>query len=71
MNLKQQAAAHAVAYVTSGMVLGLGTGSTAAYAVEMIGQKYRAQELTGILGIPTSEQTARQAQAQCRIRKIP
>lgn len=31
--LKQQAAWKAVEYVSSGMVLGLGTGSTAAYAV--------------------------------------
>lgn len=33
--LKQQAAWKAVEYVSSGMVLGLGTGSTAAYAVRL------------------------------------
>ncbi|MFQ5610622.1 MAG: ribose 5-phosphate isomerase A [Anaerolineae bacterium] len=63
MNLKQQAAAEAVASIRSGMVLGLGSGSTAAYAVETIGHKLRRGELSGILGIPTSEETARQAQA--------
>ena len=30
MDLKQQAASHALTYVRSGMILGLGSGSTAA-----------------------------------------
>ncbi len=59
--LKRQAAAAAVAEVESGMVLGLGTGSTAALAVELLGARVR--EGLRIVGIPTSEHTAAQAQA--------
>jgi len=36
----------------------LGSGSTAAYAIEEIGRKLRAGELTDVLGIPTSYQAA-------------
>jgi ribose 5-phosphate isomerase A len=36
--LKKQAAHQAVDYVKSGMKLGLGTGSTAAFAVARIGE---------------------------------
>ncbi len=59
--LKKQAAEKAVEQVKSGMVLGLGTGSTTAYAVAKIGQLWQAGILTNIVGIPTSEQTAMQA----------
>jgi ribose 5-phosphate isomerase A len=59
--LKQQAAEKAVEQVQSGMVLGLGTGSTARYAVDKIGQLWQSGQLTGIVGIPTSEATAAQA----------
>ncbi len=62
MNLKQLAAAAAVEQVQSGMVLGLGTGSTARYAVEMIGERLRDGRLRDIVGVPTStdaEQIAR------------
>jgi ribose 5-phosphate isomerase A len=48
-------------YVTSGMVVGLGTGSTAKYAVERIGQKIKSGELKNIVAIPTSEGTKQQA----------
>jgi len=64
MNLKQLAAARAVEAVQSGMVLGLGTGSTARYATEMIGERLRDGRLCNIAGVPTSgdtEQLARQA----------
>lgn len=37
------------------MVVGLGTGSTAAFAVQRIGQLLRAGRLKGIAGVPTSE----------------
>ncbi len=57
--LKQQAAEAAVAEVTDGMVLGLGTGSTAALAVAVLGA--RVQAGLRIVGIPTSEHTAEQA----------
>jgi len=55
---KQQAALEAVKHVKSGMVVGLGTGSTARYAVMELGRRVREGELTGIVGVPTSEATA-------------
>ncbi len=39
MIAKQGAAEHAVQYVTDGMTVGLGTGSTSAFAIKEIGQK--------------------------------
>jgi len=48
-------------YVKSGMVVGLGTGSTAFYAVERVGQKLKSGELTNVICIPTSEKTKMQA----------
>ncbi len=59
--LKQQAAEAAVAEVADGMVLGLGTGSTAALAVAVLGA--RVQAGLRVVGIPTSERTAEQARA--------
>lgn len=50
-------------YVKSGMVVGLGTGSTAYYAVERVGQKLKSGELKNIICIPTSERTKEQAQS--------
>ena len=41
-------------YVKSGMKVGLGTGSTAAFAVERVGQKLKSGELKDIICIPTS-----------------
>eukprot|EP00270_Netrium_digitus_P019570 TRINITY_DN773_c0_g1_i1.p1 TRINITY_DN773_c0_g1~~TRINITY_DN773_c0_g1_i1.p1 ORF type:complete len:303 (+),score=110.32 TRINITY_DN773_c0_g1_i1:96-1004(+) len=61
--LKQQAAYKAVEYVESGMVLGLGTGSTAAFAVDRIGQLLKEGKLTNIVGVPTSKRTQEQAAA--------
>lgn len=63
MNLKEQAASQALAYVESGMVLGLGTGSTTSYFVEMLGARLRSGELDDIVGVATSEGTERQARA--------
>jgi ribose 5-phosphate isomerase A len=56
---KQAAAEAAVGLVQSGMIVGLGTGSTAKLAVEALGK--RVQDGLRIVGIPTSEYTARQA----------
>ncbi len=61
--LKKEAAEKAVEQVKSGMVLGLGTGSTTYYAVAKIGQLWQDGKLTHIVAIPTSEQTAAQAQS--------
>jgi ribose 5-phosphate isomerase A len=59
--LKRAAAEAAVELVEDGMVVGLGTGSTAAFAVEALGRRHR--EGLRFLGIPTSERTAEQARA--------
>ncbi|KAJ0538861.1 putative ribose-5-phosphate isomerase [Helianthus annuus] len=60
-DLKKLAADKAVEYVKSGMVLGLGTGSTAAFVVAKIGELYASGELKDIVGIPTSKRTQEQA----------
>jgi len=57
-NPKRDAAERAVKRVSSGMVVGLGTGSTAAYAVEAIGRLLADGALRDIVGIPTSRETA-------------
>lgn len=59
--LKRAAAEAAVDLVEEGMVVGLGTGSTAAFAVEALARRHR-QGLR-FVGIPTSERTAAQAGA--------
>lgn len=50
-------------YVRSGTVIGLGTGSTAAFAVERVGQKLKSGELKDIIAIPTSIRTKEQAES--------
>jgi ribose 5-phosphate isomerase A len=55
--LKRRAAEEAVTFVSSGMVLGLGTGSTAALAVEAIGRRVAQGEIQDVVGIPTSTRT--------------
>jgi ribose 5-phosphate isomerase A len=59
--LKRAAAEAAVELVRDGMVVGLGTGSTAAFAVEALARRHR--QGLHFLGIPTSERTAAQARA--------
>jgi len=51
------AAKRALDYVESGMRLGLGTGSTAAWMVRILGEMVREEGLK-IVGVPTSERTA-------------
>jgi hypothetical protein len=53
-----------VEYVKSGMVVGLGTGSTAAFAVDRIGQLLKEGGLTDIVGVPTSVRTYEQAKSE-------
>jgi ribose 5-phosphate isomerase A len=59
--LKREAAEAAIALVQDGMVVGLGTGSTATFAVEALARRH-SQGLR-FLGLPTSEHTAAQATA--------
>lgn len=60
--MKRQVAQAAVGKVESGMVLGLGSGSTAAIFIELLGQRWRDGELTGLRGVPTSFQASVLAQ---------
>jgi ribose 5-phosphate isomerase A len=53
--LKHEAARAALDYVKDGMVVGLGTGSTASYVVEGLAERVRLG--LKIVGIPTSERT--------------
>jgi len=56
--LKTTAAARALAEVCDGMVLGLGSGSTATIFVQLLGQALHEGRLRDIVGVPTSEKTA-------------
>jgi ribose 5-phosphate isomerase A len=53
-NQKRAAAEYAVKLVRSGMVVGLGAGSTAAYAVRAIAERLQRGELRNIVGVPCS-----------------
>jgi len=55
---RDAANAAAERYVESGMVVGLGTGSTASLAVRRIGELVEAGELRDVRGVPTSARTA-------------
>ncbi len=59
--LKRQAGETAGVFVRSGMIVGLGTGSTAIWAVRHLAKMIAGGELSDILAIPTSELTAREA----------
>jgi ribose 5-phosphate isomerase A len=57
--LKRMAALRAIEEVEDGMVVGLGTGSTAAFVVEGLAARVAAG--LRVVGVPTSERTAAQA----------
>lgn len=57
---KQAAAEAAVQLVSDGMCLGLGSGSTTAYALEFLGRRVREEGLD-VRGVPTSFATKRRA----------
>ncbi len=57
---KKRAAEHAVSLITSGMKVGLGTGSTARFAVAALGERVRTEGLK-LKAVPTSEATRQQA----------
>ena len=59
--LKQQAADRAVEFIEAGMVVGLGHGSTALFAVRHIAALLQAGSLSGILGVPCSLQVEEEA----------
>jgi len=59
--LKQLAAEAAIEHVESGMVLGLGTGSTVAHFLDLLAARLKAGTLADIVGVPTSVDTERRA----------
>ena len=59
--LKRKAAIYAVDFIEPDMVIGLGTGSTAYFAIMRIGERIQNGDLQNILGIPSSERTEKLA----------
>ena len=58
---KKLAAEKAVEEIKSGMVVGLGSGSTFYYALKKIGELVKSGELKNIVGIPSSKHTEKLA----------
>jgi ribose 5-phosphate isomerase A len=58
---KRAAAEHAVTFLESGMVVGLGTGSTAVWAVRRVAVLLTDGTLADILAVPTSRETEDEA----------
>jgi len=54
--MKKKAGERAALFVESNMVVGLGTGSTTAFAIEAIGNRLKKGEIQNIRGVPTSFQ---------------
>ena len=65
--LKRKSAEKAVEFITSGMILGFGTGSTFNHVLYVLAEKLNSGELKNIVGVPSSEKTEKLA----RDLKIP
>jgi len=61
LQLKRKAGERAVDFVESGMVVGLGHGSTAVFALRRIAQLLREGQLREIVGVPCSRQVEAEA----------
>ena len=61
-NLKKAAALTAIEFVRDGMIIGLGTGSTAKHMIVALGEKVRAG--MALRGVATSQETATLARQQ-------
>lgn len=59
--LKRQAAERAAELIEDGMVIGLGTGSTARHVLEVLAERRQAGALQEVVGVPTSRATERRA----------
>ena len=55
--MKQEVGKAAAARVKSDSIVGLGSGSTAAYAIEYIGDRLAKGEIKNVVGVPTSFQS--------------
>ncbi len=58
---KSRAAVKVVEHIKSGMVIGIGSGSTAAEGIRLIGEKITSGELDDIRAVPTSYQAIQEA----------
>ena len=56
--MKENVGRYAASYVEDGMVVGLGTGSTAYYFIDEVGQRFNKGELPNIVTVSTSDQSA-------------
>lgn len=54
--MKQEVGKAAASLVKSNSIVGLGTGSTTAYAIQFIGERLKSGEIKDIVGVPTSFQ---------------
>jgi len=57
MDAKRRAAEAAIPLLASGMVLGLGTGSTADYFLQALAHALETGQLSNVVGVPTSRQS--------------
>lgn len=62
MNLKKMVGIEAANYVKDGMIVGLGTGSTAYHMIEELGRRVKEENLS-IIGVPTSFASREQARS--------
>jgi ribose 5-phosphate isomerase A len=58
---KKKSAAKAIEHIKSDMVIGIGSGSTAAEGIRLIGEKIATGELSNIKAVPTSYQAIQEA----------
>lgn len=61
MDPKQRAAEAAIDLIQNDMVVGIGTGSTAAFFIDALGAALKSGRLHGVRGIPTSKRSAERA----------
>lgn len=62
---KRLAAVRAAQWIRNGMKLGLGTGSTIHHLLDHIAERRADGEWLDVVGVPTSEDTARRAERLC------
>ncbi len=56
--MKQEVGRAAASRVQSGSIVGLGTGSTTAFAIQFLGERLKSGDLKDIKGVPTSFQAS-------------
>lgn len=61
---KYLAAEKAISYIKSGMIVGLGSGSTAEIAVKILAKKIKSNTLKDIIGVPSSTTTKQLAEKE-------